>query len=64
MHAQAYNDAPVVRIFDRDNVMIADLPLNSPSQADSALKAMKLRRREKWIVRDWGYEAKVRFVNA
>jgi hypothetical protein len=64
--AQAYFDGqPIVRVFDRHGVMIADLPMRHPPSdhtADNALKALGLQRREKWKCTSWkGREAAIRF---
>jgi hypothetical protein len=66
MIAQAYFDEkPIVRVFDKDGKMIADLPMKLPpcdKTADDALRGMKLRRREPWVHASWlGRQAKVRF---
>jgi len=63
MIAYAYFDKDYgVRIF-KDNVYIADLPLDAPTEreADKSLHAMRLYRRGKWYDREWGKEARVRF---
>jgi len=65
MLAQAYNDEPcIVRLFDKDGNGIADISIKAPlkSEADKGMKALKIRRREKWSDTEWGSEAKVRFV--
>lgn len=69
MIAQAYyNDKPrTIRIFKGHNSqMIAELPLNEPNdkKADASLKAIRMRRIEKWQDTSWGKEAKIRFVSA
>ena len=68
MTAQAYFDDPndlIVRIFDRNNNRIADLPVVSANKeaADEALALMRLRRRYPWkrLYRK-DLEATVRFV--
>ena len=68
MTAQAYFDDPndlIVRIFDRNNKRIADLPVSSasPESADESLAAMKLQRRTKWQKHEQKWvESQVRFV--
>lgn len=67
MIAQAYyNDKPVtIRIFKSHNSqMIAELPLSEANdkKADESLRAIRMRRTEKWRDASWGKEAKVRFL--
>jgi len=69
MKAQVcYDDRPItIRIFKgRNSQMIAELPLNEPNdkKADASLRAIKMRRIEKWQDTSWGKEARVRFVFA
>ena len=67
MIAQAYyNDNPKsIRIFKgRNNRYIAELPLSEANdkEADKSLRAIGMRRTEKWVVTSWGKEARVRFI--
>ena len=68
MTAQAYfddQDDLIVRIFDRQNNRIADLPVADATKeaADEALALMKLRRRIPWKqLYKKDLEATVRFV--
>lgn len=69
MNAQVYFDDPenpVIRIFPKGfSQYIAELPIRSQDlttkEADKVLRKIGIRRREKWIKTDWGYDAKIRF---
>lgn len=66
MKAQAYYWKPMmIRIFKGNN-LLAELPLNEPNdkKADASLRAIRMRRIEKWQKFSWGKEARVRFVSA
>ena len=63
MIAQYYNDSDeVVRIFHGDDpqaIMDCLMFENSIREADLALRRCRLRRKEKWRKRDWGYETRI-----
>lgn len=63
MLAQVYNEVNnlTMRIFDRNGLMIHDIPLEALEEADDALKRLRMRRRERWSNTDWGKQAKIRF---
>ena len=50
-----------MRIFDKNELMLAEAPLETLDEADEALKRLRMKRREKWLKTDWGKEAKIRF---
>ena len=63
MLAQVYNEVDdlSIRIFDKNGLMLADVPLKTLDEADDALKRLRMKRRERWLNTDWGKEAKIRF---
>jgi hypothetical protein len=60
MIIQWYNEEKMARIFNQ-HIMICEMRSNiSPYGVDLDLKALGLRRRNRWEKTDWGYEAKLR----